>query len=743
MNSPSHRERLELAVRHHSAGRLREAVGLYQELLRATPNDADVMQRLGGALAELGAHEEGARWMAASLELKPDRPSVLLNLSRALLALGRAQEALQCAARALALDGSTGAGYRVRAAALTALGRHEEALANFAQAVRLAPADAAAFIDLGVALASGDRPQDAAICFQRAVELDPSQAPAHHNLGILAARVGDYERALQCFERALTLQPHNAALHANRGTSLKELGRLAEALESYSVALAIQPDSLDALHNRAAVKTLLKRYPEALRDYDESLARHGETAACLLGRGAVLLALDRNAEALASLQKGVPLLPNEPGAHIQLGVALLRLEQYAQAVASFDRALAIKRDVPEVLNNRGVALAALGRTDEALQDFVHAASLAGDHADTHTNMGILFKSLGRYNQAALSFDRALTLKRGDPAASFELAFLHLTLGEFRKGWPLYEARFRVPAVASATRNFDVPRWQGAESLMGKTLLVHAEQGLGDTIQFARYLPLLIERGARVVFEVMPQMNALLRTLPAEVVLIARGQPLPRVDFHCPLLSLPLAFDTQLTSIPNTVPYLSAQSTAILVWERRLSSLTGLRVGIAWQGNRDVERLIWGRGRSIPLSALGPLAAVSGVSLVSLQIGSGAEQLREVPFKDRILDLAAELDRGSDAFLDTAAVMANLDLIISSDTSIAHLAGALARPVWVALNATADWRWLLDRPDSPWYPTMRLFRQTDRSGGWDPVVADLTAALGSRAAEHRRAKSAHG
>jgi hypothetical protein len=343
-------------------------------------------------------------------------------------------------------------------------------------------------------------------------------------------------------------------------------------------------------------------------------------------------------------------------------------------------------------------------------------------------MGVLFKRIGRYRQAALSFDRALALERDNPAASFELGFLQLTLGEFRKGWPLYEARFRVPALAIPARDFGVTRWTGTQPLAGKTILVNAEQGLGDTIQFARYLPLLIEQHAAVVFEVMPQLKALMRLLPGGIQIVSRGEHLPRVDYHCPLLSLPLACDTQLATIPRTIPYLAADPVRIAAWAPSLHRLPGFRVGIAWQGNVQVERLIWARGRSIPLVALAPLADLPGVSLVSLQKGPGAGQLSQVAFRDRVLDLGEELDRGSDAFLDTAAVMAGLDLVISSDTAIAHLAGALGRPVWVALNASPDWRWLLDRTDSPWYPTLRLFRQSGGSSGWDAVVADLVTAL---------------
>lgn len=726
------RERLEAAVRHHRTGRLRDAIAGYEELLRADANDADVLQRLGVAMAQSGRPDAAAGYLAQSLELAPDRPAVALNLARALHEMGREEDALRCCDRTLALDPNSADGYRVRWAVLAALGRSEEALASIGQAVRLSPADAASIADLGVALAAAGRPQDALDCFERAVVLNAGLGSAHHNIGILAARLGQHERALRSLDRALSLQPQQAALHSNRGNVLKELGRLVEALQSYDTALAIEPQNLDTLHNRAAVRTLMGKYAEALQDYDVLIARHGTTSvADLIGRGAALIELGRHEEALVALHQAITQSPSDAQAHIQHGVALLRLARHDDAVASFDRALAIQADLPEVLNNRGVALVALGRPKDALDSFLRSLVFKSSSADTHTNVGIVLKTLDRFDEAAASFGRALWHQPDDPAASFELAFLHLTRGDFAAGWPLYEARFRVPALAIPARRFDAARWNGAAAIAGKTLLVHAEQGLGDTIQFCRYLPLLVARGANVVFEVIPAMRALLRSLPKAIQIYARGEPLAPADYHCPLLSLPLAFDTQVATIPRDVPYLSAEPQRVAKWSERLRGLAGLRVGIAWQGNPVVEKLIWAQGRSFALEALKPLAELSSLSLVSLQKGAGVEQLSDCMFRDRILDLGSEFDGGPDAFLDTAAVMANLDLVISSDTSVAHLAGALGRPVWVALGATPDWRWMQARSDSPWYPTMRLFRQSE--GGWDELVAEIAAALAPLAA----------
>jgi len=714
------------AVRAHRAGRLREAIAGYEGLLERTPDDADILQLLGVALAQLGSCADAVMFLARSLELKPDRPTVLLNLAHALHTLGREEEALQACNRALALDGSLSGGYRTRAAALIALGRHEEALANAGQAVRLALEDGGAHADLGVALEAVGREREALQCFERAVALDPNLAAPHHNRAMLLARSGEHERALQSFDRALALQPHHAALHANRANTLRELGRLSEAEQSYSLALAIEPDDAVTLHSRALVRYLQRRYVEALRDFDALAALGNENAPALVGRGATLVALRRHGEALAPLERAIQLLPGEAEAHIQRGVALLNLERNAEALASFDRALAMRPDASEVLNNRGIALAATGRLSEALDSLIRSAVLSGMTADNHTNTGIVLKSLGRHREAAASFGRALALRPDDPSAKFALAFLYLTLGEFALGWPLYEARFDVAALGNPARNFSAPRWNG-EPLAGKTLLVHAEQGLGDVIQFCRYLLLLAAQGISVVFEVMPSLKALLRTLPPAIRLVGRGEPLPPVDYYCPLLSLPFAFNTRLDTIPAQVSYLTAEPQRTARWMQRLGALSGLRVGVAWQGNLAVEKLIWARGRSIPLAALEPLARLPGVRLVSLQKGPGLEQLRTVSFAERIIDLSADLDRGPDAFLDTAAVMAGLDLVISSDTSVAHLAGALGRPVWTVLAASPEWRWGLERSDSPWYPTMRLFRQTT-DGDWNTVVATIAEVL---------------
>lgn len=729
---PTYRSRLAAALQDHRSGRLREAVAAYELLRHQEPHDADVLQLLGVALGQLGRHADTATLLARSLELKPDRPLVILNLAQALRSLGRDEEALRACDRALALDRSLAGAYRTRAAALISLGRREEALASAAQAVRLAMQDAGAHADLGVALEAVGRQREALECFDRAVALDPALAEAHHNRALLLSRSADHQRALESFDRALALQPHNAAVHFNRANTLKEMGRLEDAVQGYSLALAIEPGNPGALRNRAVAHVLMGQHANAFQDYEALRVLGKDSTTDLIGRGTALVRLGRFREALSDLERAVELFPDEVDAHVQRGVALMNLQCDAEAVESFDRALALRPDVPDVLNNHGVALTRLGRMDEALSSLIRSSVVYGINPDTDTNMAIVLKAVGRHREAAAHFSRALASRPDDPNAQFGLACLYLSLGEFDRGWSYYEARFRVPELGNPERLFNVPRWNGKVPLAGKTLLVYAEQGLGDVIQFCRYLPLLADCGARVVFEVMPNLKALLSTLPGEFQIVGRGESLPPADYCIPLLSIPLALNSRLDTIPARVPYLAAQTERVARWTERLRDLSGLRVGIAWQGNPALEKHVWARGRSIPLAALQPLAQLSSVSLIALQKGPGTEQLREVSFRDRILDLGPDFDSGPDAFLDTAAVMANVDLVISSDTSIAHLAGALGRPVWAALNSNPDWRWLLDRSDSPWYPTMRLFRQP-ASGGWAPVVAAITEAIDSLSA----------
>jgi tetratricopeptide (TPR) repeat protein len=712
----------------HNQGHLAEAVSLYREVLAREPLNGDALHLMGLAMAALGDAQQALRCIGSAAQLQPSNAAVHANLGSALSAVGRHAEALRYYERALVLQPDLAAAHRGRGAALMHLGKPAAALASFREAARLAPNDDLTQNGLGVALERANRREEARQCFKRAIALNVANAEAHHNLGLVEAAAGQHGEALMSIERALRLQPQQPALHTNRGTQLLALGRAADALVSFERATALAPHDPIPHHNRGLALVSLKRHAEALTSFDRALSLAPDAASTHLWRGKACLELGRPAAALASLDRALELNAQEFDAHFQRGVALATLERYQESVASFDQAVALDRNSADAFNNRGAVLVRLFRPAEALPDFVRAVVLRPDHADAHTNAGIALRGLGRYQEALNNLDRALSIKPDDPTATWTKALLRLGMGDFRGGWPLYESRLRLPHARQLQRTFTGPRWSGAEPLAGKTILVYADQGLGDTLQFCRYIPVLEAMGAHVLFEVQPVLKRLLGSLAMRGTLIGRGEPLPDFDLHIPLLSLPLALGTDIDTIPGGVPYLKVNPAPRRSWGERLAALPGFKVGLNWQGNPEAEKLSALEARSFPLAAAAALARVPDVKLVSLQKGPAAGQCTEVEFGGGIAQLTDPLHMGPEEIAtETAAIIMGLDLVITSDTALAHLAGALGARVWVVLQAISDWRWLSERTDSPWYPTMRLFRQRT-SGGWPEVFERVAAEL---------------
>ncbi len=393
-----------------------------------------------------------------------------------------------------------------------------------------------------------------------------------------------------------------------------------------------------------------------------------------------------------------------------------RLEE---AVASYEQALRLKPDYAEAHNNLGIALMEQGRLEEAVASYEQALRVKPDYAEAHNNLGIALGDQGNLEEAVASYQQALRLKPNYAEAHKNLALTWLLLGNFEQGWLEYQWRWQCKEFSPP--GFQQPLWDGA-ALQGQTILLHAEQGLGDTLQFIRYAPLVQERGGTVLMACPAPLIRLLAGCPGIDRLIPQGGSLPPFDVHAPLLSLPKILGTTLVTVPAKVPYLFADADLTTQWGRELKQFPAFKIGIGWQGSPKYRD---DRSRSIPLVHFEPLARLEGVQLFSLQKGPGTEQLRALADRFPVTDLGSRLDEASGAFMDTAAVMKNLDLVITSDTAIAHLGGALGVPVWVALPLVPDWRWLLHREDSPWYPTLRLFRQTER-GNW-PQVFERKAA----------------
>jgi Flp pilus assembly protein TadD len=473
-----------------------------------------------------------------------------------------------------------------------------------------------------------------------------------------------------------------------------------------------------------------EHFEEALPHYDRALALLPGYAEAHAKRGDVLKELARYDEALASFDRAVALRPDDADTVNQRGIVLLELKRFGEALAAFDRAIALRAGYAEAHNNRGNALKALKRFDEARASYDRALAIRPTYAAALNNRGISFIETRRFDAAIADFRRALTMRPGFSDALFNEAMCHLLTGDFARGWEAYECRWQSTESIGVDRGFAQPQWRG-EDIAGKTILLHYEQGLGDTFQFCRYAPIVAARGARVILEVQKPLRAIATTLAGPVEIVAGGEPLPPFDLHCPLLSLPLAFATRMDTIPAAVPYLHPAPAAVMDWAGKLASHRRPWIGLAWSGRAQHKNDYL---RSTSLATLAPLFDADATFFVA-QKDIRPDDAAFIRERGDILDFGDALHD----FTDTAALMANLDLVIAVDTSVAHLAGALGRPLWVLLPYTPDWRWLVDRTDSPWYPTARLFRQ-DAGREWGPVIATVQESLIDFLRSHSRSMS---
>jgi tetratricopeptide (TPR) repeat protein len=515
-------------------------------------------------------------------------------------------------------------------------------------------------------------------------------------------------------------EPSDVTARLAEALALHQAGRLAAAETIYNRILAHAPDHADALHWRGVIAHQRGDHAAAVRHIDLALKGNPDNVLALNNRGNALQALQRFDEALASYERALVLRPDFADAHCNRGNALQALLRFDEALASFARALALRPGYAEAHYNRGNALHALQRFEEALASFDRALALRPDYAEAHANRGIALHDLKRFDEALASYQRALALRPDYAEAHYSAALCCLLTGDLERGWDQHEWRWQTAQFEHGRRNFSQPQWDGSAAIAGKTVLLHAEQGFGDTIQFCRYLPLVVERGARVVLEVQRPLQDLMSHSFGAAQVLSRGETLPDFDVHCSLLSLPRAFATRLETISSATPYLRVSPQAVTAWSARLPPRTRPRIGIAWAGRPTHKN---DHNRSIALDAL--LSLLDGVDAtwISLQRDVRAADAALLQNRDDIFHYGEELK----TFADTAALVANLDLVISVDTSVAHLAGALAKPVWVLLPFIPDWRWLLDRDASLWYPTARLFRQ-DGERAWNGVLARVRAAL---------------
>ncbi len=514
--------------------------------------------------------------------------------------------------------------------------------------------------------------------------MEPENAEAMHLLGIIAHQMGRNEQAIDWIRRAIRVTPDNPAYHCNLGEVLRAMHRLEEAVSSYRRALEIAPAT-----------------PEVHNNLGNALRSQGDLAG-----------------AVEAYHRAIEFHPNYAEAYANLGSALSHLGQFDKAASACQRALEIWPDFAPAYNNLGVALAAEGRFGEAIVAFRQALQLLPSLASAHKNLGDALKEIGAFAEADSAFRTALDLHPTYANAGFSRSLLRLLLGDFEAGLPAYELRHQV--FRQNQRGFSQPMWDGSP-LQRQQILVHAEQGFGDAIQFVRYAPMVAERGGEVIVECPSELVALFSGMKGVSEVIAYGESLPAFGLQVPMLSLPLLFRTTPESIPAGVPYLFADPRLSTEWARRLDEHSSqLRVGLAWASNPKNRQA---RKRDIGFPLLEPLLKIDGIDFFSLQIGKGAEQMQVLPEAAGMIDHTAHIKD----FSDMAAFMSQLDLIISVDTAVPHLAGALGRPAWTLLAHIPDWRWGVAGEKTPWYPTMRLFRQP-APGEWAPVIRRVSEEL---------------
>lgn len=649
---------LKEAMRLHAAGKLDEAAELYRELLRYFPSHTDLLNILGTLELQRGNANKAALLLARSLGISPAQPTVLRHRALALQSLGRLEDALNCYDKAIALD----------------------------------PGDVETMQKRGQLLLALNRGAEARKAFETIAAALPGRADSHYNLATVLLRLGRAEEALPCFDKAIAIAPDEPNIRINRGTALLTLNRPAEALQDFETALTQVPECAEAYANKGEALRRLKRHDEALAAYD----------------------------------RAVQLAPDDAENRYNRGIVRYDLGRKEQALEDFDAAIARNPRMGAAYNNRGNALIDLDRLDEALASLDRAIALGPQNAEAFTNRGNVLRALNRHKEALLSYDRAIAANPdyAEAYANKSVALLHQ--GLYAEGWKLYEWRWKCdqphrPILnfsPQTVRQFRQAQWQG-EPLNGRTLLIHAEQGLGDILQFCRYIPQVYAKGGHIVVEAPQALLPLLNTLKGQYVFIGTGETPPDFDLHCPIMSLPLAFATTLETVPDEVPYLFVDPAKRQEWQKRLGPKTGSRIGVAWSGN---PKHTDDRHRSIALSQLSPLFELP-FEFHAIQKDlrpADAEVLARIPnlrhYGDDLRD-----------FSDTAALIDEMDLVISVDTSAAHLAGALGKPLWLLLTWVSEWRWLIDCTDTPWYPTAELFRQPKRDD-WAGVAAILTERL---------------
>lgn len=670
---PSSSDLLAAALTEHRSGRLKEAAAIYQQILSSEPQHADALHLLGVTANQLGKPGLAVDLIQRAIAVKPDTTAFHNNLGNAFKARGEIALAEQSYRKAIALD----------------------------------PRNADAQLNLGVLMEEQRRFEDARAAYERALKHGSGSITAQIGLGNALVALDEPRRGLKQLKRTIDAAPRHAPAHNAYGNALMQEGRREEAKESFERALELDSNAPDALFNLGSCLLKLKEFAPAIERLKRSIALKPAQADAFNNLGLAYFELEEFEAAKENYLRAIELNPAYAEAHFNLGNLLASQKHHREAIQAFDRVIELNPANAKAWHNRGAAQEQLGELEAAEESYRQALAADPKYRDVLSNLGLVMTVRGRTEGIAI-LEELLEKSPDSAEEHWNLGIALLRLGQYSRAWPEYEWRWRREKHTSPVRSFSQPQWRG-QPLTGETVLLHAEQGFGDTLQFVRYAPLVAARGGRVVLEVQPALQRLLARIPGIAECVAKGQPLPEFDLECPLMSLPLAFATTLETIPPVVYPGNAPAPP---------SNPELRAGLVWAGNpkHSLDAL-----RSIPFSQFLPFAAIEGVSFASLQVGPAAAQAESWPG-----GLAQPL-AGVQDFSGTAAVVEGLDLVITIDSAVAHLAGTLGKQVWILQPPIPDWRWGLTSETTPWYPTARLFRRACAEK-WEGVIARVGAEL---------------
>jgi len=665
---------------HVSQQQWQQALNCYREAVSVDPSHAGAHAFMGNVLRHLRQPDAAIVAYDRAIAVKPDYAEAHYNRAAVLHQAKQSIAALQSYDAALSINASFAEAHCSRGDVLRELGRLDEALASYNTAITINGGYAKAYVQRGTLEQALRQPGAAEASYRRALALRPDYADAHFNLGTLQRDAGNIAAAVTSFDAAIAAEPGHVGAHAERGVALLVLGQLHAAVASFDTAIRLKPDFARVFSNRAQAQAKLGLSAAARASHDQAVLLDPQDAAIHFNRGAFLADCQDWKDAIDSYRAAIALQPDHADAHCNMGLIQQEAGQSDAALDSYSRALAINPRLATAYNNRGNVFRSRKEFEKALLDYRRAIALEPDSADVHYNIG-------------------------------QLALLQ---GDFAAGWPEYEWRRLIKeALSVPARKLPQPAWFGEYPLRGRRIFLHAEQGLGDTIQFCRYVSLVKDLGADVVLEVQPSLAELFASLDGIAQLVLTGEPIPPADYQCSLMSLPGAFKTRMETIPRQVPYLRADPHQVSRWHEILGPRTRPRIGLTWSGN---PRHTNDHNRSIPL-ARWITHLPDGFEYICLQneIRDADQQGLRSGTHIRTIEI--------NNFTDVAALIETLDLVVSVDTSIAHLSGAMGKKTWILLPFLPDWRWLVDRRDSPWYPTATLYRQSV-AGDWDSVVAEV-------------------